>query len=292
MKMTIDSFVAQLALSKSKTTVDAYKYDVAQFLEYVTNIRRLKSARSLTASYVIDYLGMRKLQGKSEASVCRYYMAIRAYMKHLRKTKVMECDIMEEIAAPKVTQKAPRIPTHDEIARILEQPDISTLSGLRDRAIMELLYSSGLRASEVCALQVHHVGPRSVTISCGKRGKTRTVPITDQAFTWITRYAEKRADTKSNATMFVTLMGKPLRRQLLSKFVKGYAKKAGVDSVKTHTIRHTCATHLMDGGADLRMVQELLGHSSISSTQRYTHLTSKHMEIKFDKCHPRACAKT
>jgi integrase/recombinase XerD len=282
---TLESFLAQLSISKSKMTVEAYKYDVSKFLEFITT-KKVKTAKGLQPKHIIDYLGTCKLQGKSEASVGRYFMAIKAYCKHLRRSKVIIVDPTEDVTAPRITQKAPRIPTIAEMDRLLSQPNIKTPCGLRDRAILELVYSSGLRASEVCGLQLHHIGVHSVTISCSKRGKTRTIPLTEQAYSWVKRYMKECREGQRGA-LFVTVMGKPLRRQLLYTTISEYAKKAKIEEVSPHTLRHACATHLLDEGADLRLIQEVLGHSSIASTQRYTHLSSAKMEAMFMHFHPR-----
>lgn len=285
MKISLDSFVAQLALSKSQPTVEAYFYDVANFLNYVSerNVRRISSIKP---THIIDYLGVCKQRGKSDASINRYYMAIRAYCRFLRRIKAIAHDLTEDVSPPKNNQKAPRIPSIEEMQELLNMPNIETESGLRDRAILELLYSSGLRATELCSLQIHEVAISKVMVSEGKRSKTRTVPITEEAYMWIERYiAQYRG--KENGTLFLTKMKKPLRRQLLCKMIAEYAKKAGIEGVTTHTLRHACATHLLDAGADLRLIQEVLGHSSIASTQRYTHLSSSKMQEMFTQYHPR-----
>lgn len=286
MDESLVSFIAQLSLSKSQQTVAGYKYDISRFIEYLQDHTNIKRPAAIKSKHIIDYLGHCKLNGKSDASINRYYMALKSYCKYLRINKVLVSDIMENITAPKNNIKAPRIPTVEEICKILEQPDTNTETGLRDRAILELLYSSGLRASELCSLQLHHIGPRKVMVSCGKRSKTRTVPVTAEAFAWVDRYITGVRGNERGA-LFLTIMDKPLRRQLLCAIVVGYAEKAGMQQVTTHTLRHACATHLLDSGADLRLIQEVLGHSTIASTQRYTHLSSSKMEEMFTHFHPR-----
>jgi integrase/recombinase XerD len=283
---TLDSFIAELNLSKGEQTIEAYEYDVGRFLEYVTIDRGIKRVSSLRPLHVVEYLSKCKKDGKSSASVNRYYMAIRSYCRFLRRNKFVNADLTQDITPPRSHQKAPRVPTQEEIVAILNRPNITTESGLRDRAILELLYSSGLRASELCCLHLHHVTENGVMVSCGKRGKTRTVPITDSAFRWIKQYIDEYRGTEKG-TLFQTRMGKTIRRQLLCALVGYYAKQAGIEGVTTHTMRHACATHLLDEGADLRLIQEVLGHSSIASTQRYTHLSSRKMEQMFKQFHPR-----
>lgn len=285
MQTSLNSFIAQISLSKGPLTVQAYRYDVGKFLEYVHS-RNIKRISSLRATHIIDYLGYCKSGGKSDSSINRYFMSIRCYCKYLRRSKIIAFDLTEDVAPPRNNQKAPRIPSLEEITRILDAPNVETQSGRRDRAILELLYSSGLRASELCNLKLEDFKENGVLIKCGKRSKTRTVPLTRTASIAINTYLLQYRG-KLPGYLFQTITGKQLRRQLLCAIVMDYAKKAGVDEVTTHTLRHACATHLLDQGADLRLIQEVLGHSSIASTQRYTHLSSHKMQEMFQQFHPR-----
>ncbi len=286
MNESLAAFVSQLSLRKSKPTVDAYRSDIAKFMGFLQESQKVKKPASIKPRHIESYLGYCKIGGKSDSSINRYYMSIKSYCKYLRKSGVVAFDLTEDVAAPKTNIKAPRIPTVEEMRFLLQQPDVETEVGLRDRAILELLYSSGLRASELCSLELHHVGPRNVMVSCGKRSKTRTVPLTAEAFAWIERYIlEHRGNERG--PLFLTIIGKELRRQLLCRIVVQYAEMAGLEQLTTHTLRHACATHLLDAGADLRLIQEVLGHTTIASTQRYTHLSSSKMEEMFMHFHPR-----
>lgn len=285
MKDSLNSFAEQLSLSKSKVTVDAYKFDVARFLEYLID-KNIKKIGNIKPEHIVGYLGYCKSHGKSDSSINRYYMSIRAYCRFLRRNKEILYDLTQDITPPKNRQKAPRIPTIEEIEKILAQPNVDTESGLRDRAMLELLYSSGLRASELCDLEIKDAQDNQVLVRCGKRSKTRSVPITNEANYWIKRYIKEHRGSEAGY-LFLTKMSKQIRRQLLCALVSDYAAKAGIEGVTTHTLRHACATHLLDEGADLRMIQEVLGHSSIASTQRYTHLTSNKIQSMFKQFHPR-----
>lgn len=285
MKESLNNFANELSLSKSTPTVEAYWYDVAKFLEYLHE-KQVKRMKAMNAGHIVGYLGMCKKQGKCDSSINRYYMSIRSYCRYLRRNKLIAEDLTQDIVPPKNNQKAPRIPTVEEVNKILSQPNIETESGMRDKAILELLYSSGLRASELCDLQAEDIGHNSVRVTCGKRSKTRTVPITENAADCILEYRQRFRGMHSGY-FFVTLQGKQIRRQLLCSIVGDYAQKAGVEGITTHTLRHACATHLLDQGADLRMIQEVLGHSSIASTQRYTHLSSNKIQSMFQQFHPR-----
>ncbi len=282
---TLNSFIAQLSLSKSGPTIAAYRYDVGNFLEYLKD-RNIKRLSTLKPTHIVDYLGQCKQYGKSDSSINRYYMAIRSYCRHLRRSKLIVFDLTEDITPPRCSQKAPRILTIAEIEAILAMPNLDTESGTRDRAILELLYSSGLRASELCDLQLDDFKGHSIVIKCGKRSKTRTVPVNQDACNAITDYVT-RFRNRYPGRLFQTLMGKQLRRQLLCSLVGEYAQKAGIEGITTNSLRHACATHLLDAGADLRLIQEVLGHSSIASTQRYTHLSSNKMQEMFQQFHPR-----
>lgn len=288
MQKTLVEFVAQVAMTKSLPTVEAYKYDVANFLNWLAGGGKVRRVSSLRAQHIMAYLQHCKEAGKSDASLNRYYMSIRSYCRFLRRSKVLESDLTEDMSAPRMQQKAPNIPSEEDIGKILRQPNTCTESGARDRAILELLYSSGLRASELCALRVGNVTPNSITVENGKRGKTRTVPITRDAWDAISCYMrEFRDGARANEWLFTTRLGRQIRRQLLCAVVAHYAKRAGVEEVTTHTLRHACATHLHRAGADVRFIQEVLGHASIASTQRYTHLSSASMQDMFAQYHPR-----
>jgi len=282
---SINAFLAQLTLSKSAPTVEAYKYDVGNFLQYL-NERKVRRMSSIKPNHIVEYLSYCKAKGKSDASINRYYMAIRAYCRYLRRNKLVGFDLTEDITPPRNNLKAPYVPTQEEVARILSMPSSKTESGVRDKAILELLYSSGLRASELCDLQLEDFKENCVLVKCGKRSKTRTIPVTDSASKAIQAYIEKYRGRKAGC-LFLTVLRKKLRRQLLCVIVSDYANKAGVEGVTTHTLRHACATHLLDQGTDLRLIQEVLGHSSIASTQRYTHLSSNKMQEMFRQFHPR-----
>lgn len=282
----LTSYVAELYLSKSIPTVQAYQYDVSKFLEWLAEIG-VKKISAIKAEHIRKYLGTHKQAGKSDSSINRYYMSLRSFCRFLRKTKAIQFDLTEDIETPRLNHKAPRIPSVKEIESILNQPDEQSTTGLRDKAILNLLYSSGLRASELCDLELEDWKGDCVLVKCGKRSKTRTVPVTEEARQTIEKYI-KQARGQDEGFLFVTIMGKRIKRQLLSKTVTEYAAKAGISGVTTHTLRHACATHLLDAGADLRLIQEVLGHSSIASTQRYTHLSSNKIQEMFQQFKRRA----
>lgn len=282
---SLESYLAVIKLDLSLQSVQAYKYDIAKFLEYIVE-RGVRSVKGLKTVHITDYLGYCKDQGKSDASINRYYMAIRSYCNFLRKSKEIAFNLAEDVKAPRATQKAPKILTRKQVTDMLNIPDLGTEQGVKDRAILELFYSSGLRVSELCDLDLEDLKEDGIQVKKGKRGKTRTVPMTELAIKALQSYLDQYRDD-SEGPLFLTTLGHRLNRQRVSEMVGSYARKAGIKGVTSHTIRHTCATHFMDAGADLRFIQEVLGHSSISSTQRYTHLSSNKMQDMFKQFHPR-----
>ena len=286
MVQLLESYTGQISLSKSRQTVEAYTADVKRFLEYAQD-KGVKRLGSLKGQIIISYLGHQKSLGKSDSSLNRYFMSIRSFCRFLRKIKATVEDISIDVTAPMFRPKAPYVPTVKEVEKMLNLPDLTGELGRRDRAILELLYSSGLRASELCDLNVTDYSPYQISVRQGKRGKTRTVPVTETACQAIDVYLQNDRGVRAGGPLFLTMMGKRLTRQLLCKKVGWYGRQAEIGDITPHTLRHACATHLLDEGADLRLIQEVLGHSSIASTQRYTHLSSNKMQEMFKHFHPR-----
>ncbi len=284
-KESLDSYLAVIKLNMSPSTVLAYKYDIGRFLEYVAE-RGVRKVTAIKTSHITDYLGFCKDCGKADATINRYYMAIRSYCNSLRKTKMIPFDLAEDVSVPRAIQKPPKILTRTQVEAMMNIPDLETEKGVRDKAILELLYSSGLRVSELCDLDLEDFSIGGIQVRKGKRGKTRTVPMTEEAIKALKSYLHQYRDD-TNGPLFLTVYRQRLNRQRVSELVGSYAKKVGAKGVTAHTLRHTCATHLLDAGADIRFIQEVLGHSSIGSTQRYTHLSSNKMQDMFKQFHPR-----
>lgn len=272
----------ELELDLSRLTVQAYCFDVAKWLEYLMIDGGVGRAKLLKPVHVKKYLADCKKRGKSEASINRYYMSLRSFCAYLRKNKWVSVDLMEDINVPRCKPITLRIPTIEEVERILASPAAENEEGARDRAVLCLLYSSGLRASELCDLELQDYRGNEIFVSKGKGGKTRTVPLTEDAAQAIELYVERYRGTQEGL-LFQTLAGQELHRQRLFDIVVKHAKRAGVKDVTPHTLRHACATHLLNAGANLRLIQEVLGHSSIMSTQRYTHFSSAEMQENFQR---------
>ena len=190
--------------------------------------------------------------------------------------------------SPKLWQLIPEVLTESEVNRLLEMPDLNTEEGTRDRAILETFYATGIRVSELCSLNIYDVGDSEVRV-IGKGGKERVVPIGEEALNAIDRYlSEYRNEKGDNLPLFLSKKGKRMRRESVWERIKTYAYSAEITkTISPHSLRHSFATHLLDHGADLRIIQELLGHSDIGTTDRYTHLSKKRLFDAFDKFHPR-----
>lgn len=282
---TLAGFWNETSLTHDTSTVEGYDYDVKKFIEFL-QFRNIKTTGKIQSIHITDYLASCKKNGKVEASVRRYYMSIRCYCRFLYRNGLVSKDLTYDIKAPKLKLVMPKIPTKQDIEMLLSMPDTTTNDGLRDKAILELLYSSGLRASELIDLQIDDVQDTQIRVSCGKGGKTRVIPLTDEAKDWINEYIQQVRGI-ADGYLFVTSIRPKMNRALLARVVKLYAKRAKLPYVTPHTLRHSCATHLLEQGADLRLIQEVLGHASMSSTQRYTQLSSVKMDEMFHKFHPR-----
>lgn len=278
-------FTQQLILSKAALTVQAYSQDLRQFFEWLT-IKGIKKIAAIRGSHVMGYLSEGKERGLKSTTLNRYFMSFKAFHKWARKKKAITVDFMEEVTMPRRQIRTPKIPTIKETKKLLETPDTTTEPGCRDRAILELLYSSGLRVTELCNVELGDFNDGHVRVMCGKGDKARTVPVTQSAQEWVGRYVDTYRG-RLPGFLFIKQRGAGMDRVSVAVMVNKYAKRAGLIGITPHTLRHACATHLLDKGADLRLIQEVLGHASIASTQRYTHLSSAKMNEQFHKFHPR-----
>lgn len=280
----IEEFFQELSLTGSQLTAEAYVHDVQKFVDYLHE-RGIKKVSALGERALIAYLDYAKrVHRYAASSINRKFMAIRAFSKFLYRRKYIKEEFTRDLKAPTFQQSIVNVPSEEDVKKILDLPDVEEERGVRDRALLELLYSSGLRATEICMLKRNDVTKNSVTIFWGKGRKTRTVPLTKSAIFWVEKYVQEyRGDGDGN--LFLTLQGKTLNRNELTKMVTKYGELAGV-KISAHSMRHAFATHMLERGADIRAIQELLGHKNISTTQRYTHLSSKSLNDSFNKFHP------
>ncbi len=272
-------FIAYLRSEKglSPHSIEAYERDVRLFLEHY----------SYSVEDVIAHLSDLKARGYASSSIARTLIAIKVFFRFLFRENILEKNLSLMLETPKLWQLVPEVMSQAEVLRLLETPNRETFSGARDRAILEVLYASGLRVSELCALSLYSIDESSVKVF-GKGGKERVVPIGRAALEAVDHYLVSFRDRFEGDALFVTQRGKPIDRVGVWKMIKHYAKAAGIQkTVSPHTLRHSFATHLLDHGADLRVIQDMLGHASIATTDRYTHVSQARLQEAFSKFHPR-----
>ena len=290
------SFLHYITLEKglSENTRTSYQTDLLRLAEFLgtNNINSYARASSKDISDFIIFLGKLDLSGASRA---RYLSSIRMFYKFLFSTGGIEKDISEKVELPKSRRKIPDVMSYEQICRILEAPDTSIPAGIRDRAMLETLYACGLRVSELINLKHRDIIKEAEIVRVfGKGSKERIVPIGQSALRWLDTYFHQSLPYlmkpgKSEETLFLNQRGGALTRMGVWKIIDNYAKIASIEvNVHPHIFRHSFATHLLEGGADLRAVQEMLGHSDISTTQIYTHLDRDFIKEVHRSFHPRA----
>jgi len=291
----IADFLAALRSEQgvSGNTVAAYRRDLS---DLATWLRRkgclLADARP---DDIVDWMEVLRKSGRRPATVARRLAAVRSFFRHLGQEGSVGQDPTEHVERPHLPRPLPKTLSREAAAALVEAPDISTPRGLRDRALLELLYASGLRASECLALALGDMNLTAGYVQCvGKARKERMVPVGEEGLAWIRRYlAEARSrllrGRRDSGRLFVSPRGGALTRQALWQIVRRSARAAGLRArVSPHTLRHCFASHLLEGGADLRAVQTMLGHADISTTQIYTHLPSATVRRMYRQFHPRA----
>ncbi|TKD69924.1 site-specific tyrosine recombinase XerD [Pseudalkalibacillus hwajinpoensis] len=280
--------------SLSKNTLDAYRRDLAQYVVHLKEKEALASLDEVRRVHIVNYLYELKDQGKASTTIARNIASIRSFHQFLLREKAVDQDPSVHIETPKTERKLPKILSTTEVEELLEAPDYSTPFGKRDRAMLEVLYATGLRVSELVDLQMEDVHLTMGFIrTIGKGNKERIVPLGKMARDALTIYLEEgRAQLmkqKKTDMLFLNHRGERLSRQGFWKMLKKLAVKANIVKPLTpHTLRHSFATHLLENGADLRAVQELLGHADISTTQIYTHVTKARLKDIYSTYHPRA----
>jgi integrase/recombinase XerD len=289
----IHEFLAHLAVERnlSPRTVEAYHRDLSQFSAWLGS--QDLQLDSVERAMLRNYLGARRDKGLSPRSSARALSALRGFFRFLVQTEVLSADPTMNLRSPSLWKTVPHTLSSDEIETLLAAPDTSTILGLRDRAMLETLYATGLRVSELVGLTLDRVrlDPGFVRV-IGKGRKERLVPLGYSAISSIDDYLQ-RARSKLNQRrlpqLFLNHRGGPLTRQGFWKILRGHAVKAGISSqTSPHIIRHSFATHLVENGADLRSVQMMLGHASLTTTEIYTHVARERMRRLYDEKHPRA----
>jgi integrase/recombinase XerD len=293
-------FVAYLEFERglSRNTMEAYRADLLQYGEFLE--RRARTALTAEPVDVADFLA--SLTGAdgasaSRATVSRKAACLRSFYRHLRRDELLDGDPTASLTSPRRSRRLPHVLTRAEVAKLLEHPDGAEPLDLRDRALLELMYACGLRASETIGLEVTDLDLDELVLRAhGKGSKERQVPLGRTAAEAVRRYLARGrpqlvAGVAVQPRLFVNYRGGALTRQGLYKVVDRHAKAVGLaDKMSPHTLRHSFATHLLAGGCDLRAVQEMLGHADVTTTQLYTHLSSERLKDVYFRAHPRATA--
>lgn len=289
MHTMIEDFLFYLGAEKglSKNTLEAYQRDLKYFAEMLKKNGGI-SFDQIGEEEVLVYLQELQRKNFASSSICRALIALKGFFRYLKKERIISGEKTFYLDTPKVWQLVPEVLTEEEVQHLLSIPKAEDFMGARDKAILEVLYASGLRVSEICGLNILDVSDEALRVK-GKGGKERIVPIAKIALQSIDDYLLRfRTEVKNTEALFISKKGKRLDRIAIWSLLKTYAKKAGIiKSISPHTLRHCFATHLLENGADLRVIQELLGHSNISTTDRYTHISQKHLNEAFSKFHPR-----
>lgn len=269
----------------------AYKTDLEKLKEWSekNGLNPLTFTRQDLREWLIDLSGRRL----SENSKRRLLSSLRGFYKFLMFEGHIKENPAENLDSPQRSSYLPKFLNQAEVELLFSQPDVSTETGLRDRAILELMYSSGLRVSEAVNIQTRDIDLDGGVLTCtGKGSKTRKVPVGASAVEWVKSYLtlRRKKENIEVQNLFVTPAGRPLNRQMIHAFIKDYALICGLKDVSPHTLRHSFATHLIQNRADIRSVQQMLGHADISTTQIYTHITDAHLKKSYEKFHPRSKA--
>ncbi len=287
----IELFLDALFLESgsSDNTLSAYRTDLTKFSDFIAPME----LHVVEAHNVEQYLAYRVDQGLSPRSTARSISALKRFYQHLIRDKQLRISPMETISRPKAGQSLPKTLSEADVEALLNAPNVEEPMGLRDRAMLELLYATGLRVSELIGLRMEHMNQnQAVVFVKGKGGKERLVPMGEEALDWLARYLKfSRPALVKHATdfVFVSKRGVGMTRQTFWHRIKHYAMLANIKSdLSPHTLRHAFATHLLNHGADLRVVQMMLGHSDLSTTQIYTHVANERLKSVHQAHHPRA----
>jgi integrase/recombinase XerD len=294
MKELIDTFLNYLSVERglSQNTIVSYRRDLVSYMDFISGCR-VDALAKIAKNDITNFMMSQKDRGISANSIARRLAAIRMFHRFLSRERIAKNDPSSLIESPKLWKKIPDTLSMNEVEALLAQPDIRERQGARDKAILETLYATGMRVSEAVNLKKDNVNLDIGFLRCvGKGNKERIIPLGKKAIAAVTRYlAFSRPHflkAKESEFLFLSRLGKKLSRQSMWKLIKRYAKDARIKkSIKPHILRHSFATHLLERGADLRSVQEMLGHSNISTTQIYTHINKERLKTIHKMFHPR-----
>ena len=292
MQLFLEYLTVELGLSAN--TRQAYERDLRLFCKTL-GFKNSDALVNVSREQITGYMTQLKEKGLAAATIARKLAAIKAFYRFMTAEGYMDFNPAEVVEAGTKGIKLPRVLSEDEVVRLLNQPDITTAEGFRDRTMLEVLYATGMRVSELINLTLERVDLNmKYIIAFGKGSKERIVPLGSVAAEFLQQYLEKVRPKLTHAgrntnIVFLAFGGHEFTRQRFWQIIRAYGRKANINKALTpHILRHSFATHLLDNGADLRSVQELLGHSDISTTQIYTHLTNKRLRDIYAKAHPRA----
>jgi integrase/recombinase XerD len=294
MEALVQKFVNFLERDKrlSVNTLQSYRRDIEQYFTYLQEIN-LQNISNSNKTTVIAYLLYLQKKGRATSTISRNLASIRSFYQYISKNKLIDHDPTAELESPKVEKKLPQILSPEEVELLLEQPQCVDLKGYRDKAMLELLYATGIRVSELIQLDMSDLNIEMSYIRCNKGTKERIIPIGSMAVSALKEYLSKSRplliQNPDETALFVNINGSRLTRQGFWKIIKQYKNQAQINKdITPHTLRHSFAAHLLENGADLRSIQEMLGHSDISSTQIYAQIAKNRIKDIYKKTHPRA----
>lgn len=294
MRRLIDTFLDYLSVERglSANTIVSYRRDLNFYIDFL-EAKKIDTLSETTKNDVVDFMSSQRGKGISGNSVSRRLTAIKVFYRFLSREKMFKTDPADQIESPKLWKKIPETLSVKEVEVLLNQPDTCSRRGIRDKAILETLYATGMRVSEAVNLKTDNVNLDVGFARCiGKGNKERIIPLGGKAIESINKYLLSARQVflgkRQSEFLFLSRLGRKISRQSFWKIIRKYAKDANIKTaIKPHILRHSFATHLLEGGADLRSVQEMLGHSNISTTQIYTHINKDRLKAIHKKFHPR-----
>ena len=295
MEQLVDAFLDHLTVERglAANTRTAYRADLDQFTEFLHR-RGVEHLDGAQRPLITEYLLQRRKAGLSARSLSRHLAAIRMFCRFLFREKLLDVDPTQTIDSPKLWRTLPHTLDYEEVNRLLAAPDTRTKFGVRDKAILEFMYATGLRVSEVAHIKLSDINFEAGFLrSMGKGSKERIVPVGKQAIEWTQRYLREARDSFARGDnvgeVFLSARSQALSRKTIWVLIKKYARRAGITkNITPHTLRHSFASHLLDNGGDLRVIQEMLGHADISTTQIYTHVDQQRLKETHYRFHPRS----
>lgn len=290
--MEIGNFIEYLKREKgiSKNTEVSYKCDLKKLLTFLEG-QGIRDVKKITSTSLNSFILSLERNGKAASSISRCIASMKAFFQYLVIERKLDKDPSSKLKSPKVEKKSPEVLTIDEITLLLEQPSGKNPKEIRDKAMLELLYATGIRVSELISLKITDINMQMDYIICKENNKERVIPFGTQAKVALVEYfkhSRSKLMKEENGSLFTNYSGKPMSRQGFWKLVKHYAEKAGIQSeITPHTFRHSFAVHLLENGANVHVVQEMLGHSDISTTQNYINVNNNRLRDIYSKAHPR-----